>query len=158
MSQNPKIDIAVAMYVIKIIQKWWSFRQGTDYRTVITDPRRFAIEAEHSLRGGLLGRMLLEGKDPLPIAPPIVWSRPWYSLIEKGEGEVLEVWAVQAQGDPDYIPQPGDDIVVGQSDTWKFVSLNVPGDWIIEHPNVGKCSALKIKGLDFDKWRIKVLG
>lgn len=77
--------------VFSAVQKWLVFRR--DHGMAI-EPDRFHIEADHSLRGGLLGRFLA-GRDPLPHPPPICMSRPWYGLIEAGPEGVrgeMSVW------------------------------------------------------------------
>jgi hypothetical protein len=69
---------------IQMIAKWMEIRAENGLQK-IDSTRDFMIQADHSLRGGLLGRMMIEGKDPLPHPPPLSFSRPWYSLIEKGK-------------------------------------------------------------------------
>lgn len=69
---------------IQAIAQWMRIRLENG-QCEIRDARDFEIQADHSLRGGLLGRILIEGKEPLPHPPPVAFSRPWYSLIEKGK-------------------------------------------------------------------------
>lgn len=44
-----------------------------------------SIDATHSLKKGLFGRIFWEEKEVLPKPPPVSFSSPWYSLIEAGE-------------------------------------------------------------------------
>ena len=73
-----------ARKTVDIIGRWLELRAQGGYDP-ITDGRDFQVEAEHSLRGGLLARLLIDGKEPLKHTPPLRFSRPWYSLIETGE-------------------------------------------------------------------------
>ena len=67
--------------------RWLEIREksGMDFPA---SPDQFRITM---MKSSLLQRML-SGKDPLPIPPPKSYSRPWYDLIEKGEGASLDVW------------------------------------------------------------------
>jgi uncharacterized protein YihD (DUF1040 family) len=164
--------------IIDTIAKWWAFRESdkADYSVRITDARRFDIEADHSLRGGLLGRMLIDGKDPLPFPPPTYMSRPWYPLVDKGEGTAHDLfplgWFDVACKYPDvgpereaamenYVPVVGETIVVGQAADWTFVEAHGPGDWSISHPGVGVCRATRHVGTSsfghpYTYWKLKV--
>ena len=70
--------------VVRTVARWMRIRVENGCEE-IDSARDFDIQADHSLRGGLLGRMLIEGKEPLPYPPPLAFSRPWYSLIENGK-------------------------------------------------------------------------
>jgi uncharacterized protein YihD (DUF1040 family) len=164
MQPNPHDAYVAAHRTLDTISKWWAFRESdkANYEGRITDPRHFDIEADHSLRGGLLGRMLLEGKDPLPLPPPTYMSRPWYSLVEKGEGITYDLFPLSlfdvASKYPDvgpereaamenHVPAAGETIVVGQAAEWTFVEAHPPEDghpvWSIRHPGVGVCRATR---------------
>lgn len=108
-----------ASHMILAISKWLMVRK-LENKEVPTE--YFLIEAEHSVRGGLLG-YILEGNVPWKVAPPIAHSRPWYGLFEAGlepiEGE-LDVWSLRergfdkaglviAQGEWDIVEELGDD-------------------------------------------------
>jgi len=81
------MDHQEAQKTLEAIARWMELREQGGYSPVI-DRKRFLIEAEHSLRGGLLYRLLIEEKEPLEHTPPLAFSRPWYSLIEDGEAVV----------------------------------------------------------------------
>jgi hypothetical protein len=153
------IDYDTAAAILATIARWWEFREGpdADYKVKITDPRRFLIEADHSLRGGLLGRMLLDGKDPLPRPPPNNLSRPWYHLVETGQGEAIEVWSLSAKlASRD--PQSGDAVTVDQGGDWTLVEIHGENDWTIAHPGVpgGRCRATLTPREHLPVWVLKV--
>jgi len=109
-----------ARKTVEIIGRWLELRVQGGYDP-ITGGRDFQVEAEHSLRGGLLARLLIDGKEPLEHTPPLMFSRPWYPLIEKGE-TVVEKDFVADGIDPDTVTicqhqwqvvrREGDDYVV----------------------------------------------
>lgn len=72
---------------VEVIGRWMQLRAQGGYAP-IKDDRDFLVHAEHSLRGGLLSRLLIHGKEPLEHTPPLLFSRPWYSLIESGEAAI----------------------------------------------------------------------
>lgn len=80
-----------AQKVIEIIARWMELREQGGYDP-LQDSRRFRLEAEHSLRGGLLQRLLVEDKEPLEHTPPLAFSRPWYGLIENGEAVIEKMF------------------------------------------------------------------
>jgi len=77
--------------IIEIVARWMELREQGGYAP-LQDGRTFRMEADHSLRGGLLERLLIHGKEPLQHTPPLHFSRPWYSLIEKGEAVVEDMF------------------------------------------------------------------
>jgi hypothetical protein len=87
-----------ARKTVEIIGRWLELRVQGGYEP-ITGGRDFQVEAEHSLRGGLLARLLVEGKEPLEHTPPLAFSRPWYSLIETGETVVEKEFVSPAVAD-----------------------------------------------------------
>lgn len=97
--------------IARKISQWMQIRVENGQRE-IHDARDFEIQADHSLRGGLLGRLLIDGKEPLPHPPPVSFSRPWYGLIEK-ERTVLDGDFVGPELD-------GDRILVCQA-VWKIL-------------------------------------
>lgn len=77
------MDYQDAYEQVQIIVRWMQIRETNGHPPIET-PHDFDRHAEHSLRGGLLGRMLISKKEPLAHPPPLAFSRPWYSLIENG--------------------------------------------------------------------------
>ena len=82
-----------ARKTVEVIGRWLELRVQGGYDP-IKDGRDFQVEAEHSLQGGLLARLLIDGKEPLEHTPPLAFSRPWYSLIEKGDTVVEKGFVV----------------------------------------------------------------
>lgn len=85
--------------------------------------RALWLDAEHSLRGGLLERLYVHEEEPLPDPPPKFMSRPWYGVVT-GEGEniwTLEVWVDERGDEPE--------LVVGQH-AWKLLERDESG----QHP------------------------
>lgn len=80
-----------AQRVVEAIARWMELREQGGYDPLQTSGK-FRLEAEHSLRGGLLQRLLVERKEPLEYTPPLAFSRPWYGLIESGEAVVEEMF------------------------------------------------------------------
>jgi len=78
------MDLEEARKTVEIIGRWMELRVQGGYAP-LKDGRDFQVEAGHSLRDGLLARLLIDGKEPLEHTPPLAFSRPWYSLIEKGD-------------------------------------------------------------------------
>jgi len=78
------MDADEARKVVETIARWMELRAQGGYEPLSTS-REFLSEATHSLKGGLLQRLLVEGKEPLEHTPPLAFSRPWYELIENGE-------------------------------------------------------------------------
>lgn len=97
---------------LRAIGQWLAVR-ATEGKPVA--PRDFAVDAEHSMRGGLLER-LLAGKGPLIYPPPLFMSRPWYEIVDAGaeglRGEV-EVWAAADKGER-IVEVLGDVLHIGQ--------------------------------------------
>lgn len=81
-------------------------------------------DALHSLRGGLLGRLYMEGKDPLPHPPPLHMSRPWYGLCEgkRRYRGIMEVWHKPHRHK--------DKVFIGQH-PWDLVETKGRHDWIV---------------------------
>lgn len=101
------------------------------------DPRSCDIDIDHSLRGGLLGR-LVAGKHPLPFPPPKAFSRGWYSLIDTGEGTAHECWCWdRPPGEPLVI---GDAFVVNQHGGWRLEAIDGTA-LILSYPNYGRWRA-----------------
>ncbi len=101
---------------VACVLRWLEIcRKGNDARSIIT------INAHKS---ALLKR-LLDGKEPLPVAPPLSFSYPWYDLIEDGYDEPLEVWKLSRPGEPDKI-------VINQH-RWPLVRENAADDWVVSH-------------------------
>lgn len=93
------------------------------------EPDRFATEAEHSLRGGLLG-YILDGHAPHEHPPPRAYSRPWHALIDAGGvDDVLEAWRLHDKWGAD-CGRP-DAIVICQH-RWHLVEALGPDDWLVE--------------------------
>lgn len=76
-----------ARRILKTFARWLELREQTGY-PFPSSLREFVLEAEHSLAGGLLHRLLIEDKEPLDHTPPLAFSRPWYKLIETGKAAV----------------------------------------------------------------------
>ena len=83
MDLNDKFDLAHEL--IGHIRLWLEIREQEGYELPKTGSD-FDMEADHSLRGGLLG-WLVAGNKPLPNPPPVSFSRPWHDLVAKGRDE-----------------------------------------------------------------------
>lgn len=135
----------------------WGHENGHLYEPPrVLDARTFSIDASHSMDGGLLGR-LLEGKEPLPVAPPTEMSRPWYELLDYGEAETLEIWSINSLGRPNHTAAAGDEVVVGHAGGWTLVEVLAEGDWTIRHPGAGLCRATKVRRNEWDLWKVRIL-
>jgi len=90
---------------IKAIAKWMEIRAKHSYRGHdISTPRGFMIEADHSMRGGLLG-WLLAGNEPSEEPPASCYSRPWHQLW--ADGKAAGRACIHGQGDRVLIFQHG---------------------------------------------------
>ena len=92
---------------VRAISEWMRVRAEAG-KPVPDDPRAWRTNAVHSLRGGLLCR-LMQGKPALDHPPPLFMSRPWYHLIDAGLRGVEGVFP--------YYDHGGDHVLVGQ-DRW----------------------------------------
>jgi hypothetical protein len=128
---------------IAVIHRWWQIREASEYEGRITNAQTFLLEADHSMRGGLLER-LMDGKEPLRHPPPCKLSRPWYGLIDAGEGHAMEVWSLPAlRGQQE--PKVGDPVVVDQHDGWSLVAIHDVDDWSISYPHWGTWRATRLE-------------
>lgn len=88
-----KIDAAEDL--LRELTTWMEVREEElGERAKIHGARHFHTEADHSLRGGLLG-YLVRGGIPHEHPPPKALSRPWHDLIDAGpEGlkGVMMIW------------------------------------------------------------------
>ena len=122
-----KIDAERALHVF---YTWLSLREknGLDWPY---SSNKMAVNMSHS---ALLRRML-DGKDPLPEAPPKRWSYPWYELIESGRAEPKEVWecdenyAVIPLGEPS---PAGARLIIDQH-AWEIIERQGPNKWIVAY-------------------------
>lgn len=73
------------------------------------------------MKSCLLGRMLYEGKPPLPKPPPLAYSAPWYSLIEEGVAHL---------SDHDVYPLPSGPVVLVCQHRWTVVEPQ-PNGWLL---------------------------
>ena len=112
------------------------------------EPGRLVVEAEHSIRGGLLG-YILAGHEPHEHPPPLHYSRPWHALIDAGglEGRI-EAWRLHERWSAD-CGRP-DAIVIAQH-RWHLVETLGADDYRIEWRADGKTSRL-------GTWRITRTG
>lgn len=71
------------MKEIQILIKWLEIKKlySSDFPDSL-DSLKLSVH-----KSSLLKRML-DGKDPLPLPPPLYYSHPWYSLIENGFAKV----------------------------------------------------------------------
>lgn len=101
--------------IVHILGTWWKTRDKEGHTLT---PDSFEIEADHSLRGGLLG-WILDGRKPQPVPPPLFLSRPWHTLIESGEATVsgFLVWKFKKMP----ARRDSDVVVIGQSPEWHIV-------------------------------------
>lgn len=76
----------------------------------------------------LLGRLIYEGKPPLPDPPPRFCSAPWYGLIENGRDFLFREF---------YVWTHDDKVVIGQDDGWHLVERHDDGAIVVEYPRNG---------------------
>lgn len=77
----------------------------------------------------LLGRLLRDGKPPLPNPPPLAYSAPWYSLIENGRAQITarDIYAGY------------DGYMLICQDRWEIVSKSEHDEqWALTHRNTGE--------------------
>lgn len=150
-----------AKETIEVIARWLAVREASGYR-VPKGSQDFKTEATHSLRGGLLNRLLVQGKEPLEKCPPCHLSRPWYALVDNGQATTFEVCSMGALFHPPESVKVGDAVIVGQNATWRLEEILVEDSvWLISHENVGLCKASKVSqtdpthGFDTSYWLIE---
>jgi len=85
---------------------------------------QFNADIGHS---ALLNR-LMEGKEPLPIAPPRAYSYPWYHLIEDGYGYPYEVWEAPKEFSTEY-----NALIIEQCLCWKVLEKISDNEWIVTY-------------------------
>lgn len=134
-----KVSPETYAQVMAAIKKWESVRlaEGYDTEPLSQGPGRiFNMEADHSVRGGLLG-YLLEGHEPHPKPPPRAYSRPWHYLIDQGEAKVSEItcWSDLPVFRDD--PISSGVVSICQSSEWRRVQILAPTDWVLAHENHG---------------------
>lgn len=112
--QRDKID--EAMEFARHVAKWLRIRKMEGY-PLPEDGSAFEVEADHSLRGGLLGWLVL-GHEPFENPPPVSYSRPWYELVANGEATSMDVWVDGANGKKPVFQKPT--VVIDQS-PWLIV-------------------------------------
>jgi hypothetical protein len=142
---------------LRAVGRWMQVR--ADEGHVVT-PGGFAIDAEHSMRGGLLER-LIEGKEPLAAPPPCAMSRPWYGLFDAGDAGLtggMEIWDAAPKGLGEYLViwqtmwviverRPGPEYVVAVK--------NREGEASARHPRF-ICTFVAPKGDGmFDQWHLR---
>lgn len=81
----------------------------------------------------LLGRLIYEGKDPLPVPPPRFMSAPWYYLIENGRCHFWRRFGVSL-----YERDGEQHLVVGQDGEWKLIEVRDDGSIVAEYPRNGR--------------------
>lgn len=135
--------------------KWLEIREQNGIKPP-SSHQQFICDASHS---SLLAR-LFKRIEPLPQPPPKAFSYPWYSLIEKGEGESFDVHLVPSMG-PDVIS-------ISQSPTWKIRQKISDKHYVVSHKDsdvlwdlteVMTKPIASIKGYDreFPIWKLKRL-
>lgn len=77
----------------------------------------------------LLGRLIYEGKEPLPVPPPRFMSAPWYSLIENGRSYFHRRFGMWRSEDR---------IVIGQDGDWSLIEERDDGSLVVEYPRNGR--------------------
>lgn len=77
----------------------------------------------------LLGRLIFEGKPPLPVPPPRFLSAPWYDLIENGRSHLWREFGVWTDGNR---------VVIGQDDGWELLETRDGGAMLLAYPRNGR--------------------
>ena len=67
---------------------------------------------------------LLQGKDPLPEAPPRAFSYPWYELIERGSARAMRVSIPQEESGLH------DGMLLIEQEFWKIIETVSATEWI----------------------------
>jgi hypothetical protein len=84
----------------------------------------------------LLGRILYEGKPPLPLAPPTALAAPWYKLVEDGiaylHGTRFHDFRIVHEGSPSFFD--GAPIVGIHGCPWRLVATPADRTYEVEHP------------------------
>lgn len=107
---------------------------------------QFCADVDHS---SLLKR-LLEGTEPLPIAPPRAYSYPWYQLIEDGYGYPLEVW----EAPDNFFSTEYQTLIIDQCACWKVLEKLSENSWIATY---SYCDREETKWHP-DRWHIFQIG
>jgi hypothetical protein len=131
---------------INLLIRFWEIRteNGIEFPN---DLDQFKI----ACRKSALLRRMLDGKEPLPIPPPVAHSYPWYSLIEEGIGHPYEVW----EG-ADWLAEMYKDyktIVIDQT-VWKIIEKLDEDSWIVTY-SYGKEDKRKFAD---SKWHVYTIG
>lgn len=135
----------------KYLFKWLSIREehGIEFPTNLQQLQIFMMKSS------LLSR-LIEGKDPLPYPPPLSFSHPWYSLIETGEGVIIDLWE-----DNNFLISNGPVIMIHQF-PWKILQKIDEESWLVTYEYTSFNKIITAEGTwhvykDIDSWIIKKL-
>lgn len=106
---------------IDCLFRWLQIREenGISFPNNLT---QLGVDVGHSA----LLRRLLEGKEPLPIAPPCTHSYPWYELIEDGYGYPMEVW----EAPEGFFSTEYQTLIIDQCACWKVLEKISDNSWI----------------------------
>ena len=95
----------------------------------------------------LLQRMLVEGKDPLPLPPPKFHRVPWYALIEERGADLGAHEVVVAD----------DTVAIGRVTGWRILETVIPGSsCVVTYPGraIGRWSLERTGDGDASGWRL----
>ena len=135
----------------KYLFKWLSIREehGLEF------PNNLQQLQICMLKSDLLNR-LIEGKDPLPYPPPLNFSYPWYSLIETGEGIIIDLWE-----DRNFLIADGPALMIHQF-PWKILRKIDEESWLVTYEYTSFSKTVTAEGMwhvykDTNSWVIKKL-
>lgn len=134
----------------KYLFKWLSIREehGLEFPTNVQQLQIYMMKS------ALLSR-LIEGKDPLPYPPPLSFSYPWYSLIETGEANIIDLW------EDNLLISNGPVIMIHQF-PWKILQKIDEDSWLVTYEYISFNKPVTAEGTwhvykDTNSWVIKKL-
>jgi hypothetical protein len=122
------------------VLRWLAIREDNN----IPPPGRFHHLEDDVVHSSLL-RRLIEGKEPLPEAPPESFGQPWYELMEKGFARNLRVSELRWGR--------GSHLIINHG-LWQVVREESPESCIVTHRRNGQPYRLKREA---EEWTLQRL-
>lgn len=124
LTKEQVVDMQACLY------EWLGIRQANGQGTTVS--------SADITKSCLLGRMLIEGKPPLPTPPPRAYSAPWYAVVENNGADLPGGVFQSVEGPYDNIawkakawPASNRWLSICQ-DLW-HIEREIPGGYIVTH-------------------------